>query len=112
MRSEVDLEEMRPDFSLASLSRLRAVIPALLDEILTEEDARIRLGIVCVYIGETLCRTQGWQWDFRAQPSARQFTYLASRLVKEGKELDVFHWAGSFLAGKAGTKELMKEVGR
>jgi hypothetical protein len=109
--SEVDLGEMKPDFSLSSLSRLRRVVPELLDEIHNEEDARIRLGIVGVYIGETLCRARGWQWDFKAQPSLRQFTYQASRLIKDGKTLDVFQKAAELMTGRLDWGSFLKEVG-
>lgn len=110
--TEVDLAEMKPDLSLGSLSRLKAVVPALLDEIGNEEDARIRLGILGVYIGETLCRTKGWQWDFKARPSLRQFTYQASRLVKDGTTLDVFQKASELMTGRLSWGAFLKEVGR
>ncbi|HVZ81360.1 MAG TPA: hypothetical protein VHE12_11290 [bacterium] len=108
---EVDLGEIRPDFSIGSLSRLKRIVPALLEEVLTEEDARIRLGIVGVYLGETLCRSRGWQWDFRARPDLRQFTYQASRVVKDGRSLEVFTKAAGLMTGKADWGGLLREIG-
>lgn len=110
--SEVDLAEIKPDLSLDSLSRLKRVVPELLDEIHNEEDARIRLGIVGVYIGETLCRTKGWQWDFKARPALHQFTYQASRLKKGETTLDVFEKAAELMTGRLPWGSFLKEVGR
>ena len=107
---EVDLAEMKPDLTLGSLNRLKGIIPDLLNEITTEEAARIRLGIVGVYMGETLCREKGWQWDFRAQPSQRQFTYMASQLTRKGRNLDIFRWAGKLMMGQADWKSLVREA--
>lgn len=107
---EVDLEEMKPDLTLRSWPRLWGVIPELLSEIADEEAARIRLGIVGVYMGETLCREKGWQWDFRAQPSQRQFTYLASRLTRGGRTLEIFQWAGKIMMGQVDRKDLVREA--
>lgn len=99
--ADEDLLEIRPDFSLGSLSRLQGYLPALLDEIDKEEDARIRLGIVGTYLGETACRHSGWKWYFKADPALRQFSYLVSTIRKGDKELDPYHWAGELLAGKS-----------
>ncbi|HJT24807.1 MAG TPA: hypothetical protein VJ873_09535 [bacterium] len=99
--ADEDLLEIRPDFSLGSLNRLQHYLPALLDEIGKEEDARIRLGIVGTYLGETACRNLGWQWFFKADPSLRQFSYLVSAIRKGDKELDPYLWAGELLKGKS-----------
>jgi len=95
-----DLMEIRPDFSEGSLRRLGRYLPVLLAEIEKEEDARIRLGIVGTYLGETACRHSGWQWVFKADPTLRQFSYLASALKKAGREIDPYAWAGELLQGK------------
>lgn len=107
---EVDLEEMKPDLTLRSWPRLWGILPELLNEITDEESARIRLGIVGVYMGETLCREKGWQWDFRAQPSQRQFTYLASRLTRGGRTLEIFQWAGKLMMGRDDRNALAREA--
>ena len=54
--SDEDLREIIPDFTAASLHRLSGFLPKLLDEIQNETDARIRLGVVGTYLGETACR--------------------------------------------------------
>src|SRR5258708_7098200 len=76
--ADEDLLEIRPDFSTSSLSRLYRYLPALMDEIENEEDARIRLGVVGTYLGETACRLFHWQWFFKAVTTLLQFGYLAS----------------------------------
>ncbi len=97
--ADEDLKEIRPDFSEASLKRLQRYLPVLLGEVENEEDARIRLGIVGTYLGETACRNNGWQWAFKADPTLRQFSYLASTLGKSGRETDPYAWAGELLGG-------------
>ena len=98
--ADEDLLEIKPDFSTGSISRLQHYMPSLLDEIEKEEDARIRLGIIGTYLGETACRNSGWQWVFKADPALRQFSYLVSAIRKGDKELDPYHWAGQLLEGK------------
>lgn len=95
--ADEDLLEIKPDFSETSLKRLQRYLPSLIDEIENEEDARIRIGIVGVYLGETACRNHQWQWFFKADPSLRQFSYLVSALRKADRELDPFAWAGELL---------------
>src|SRR5579862_8376300 len=95
--ADEDLMEIRPDFSESSLRRLQRYLSVLLGEIEKEEDARIRLGIVGTYLGETACRNGGWQWVFKADPTLRQFSYLASTLGKAGREIDPYAWAGELL---------------
>jgi hypothetical protein len=82
----------------------------LLTEIENEEDARIRLGVVGTYLGETYCRNGGWKWFFRPDPSLRQFSYLASVIRKQGREIDPFAWAGDLMTGKRNIHEIMKEI--
>ena len=96
-----DLEEIRPDFSLDSLKRLQDYLPQLLIEVEDEESASIALGIVGAYIGETLCRTQGWQWFFKSNPSLKQFTFLPSVVQKDGKQIEPFNLAYQAMAEKA-----------
>ncbi len=98
--ADEDLMEIRPDFSERSLKRLGRHLPELLDEIGTEEDARIRLGVLGAYLGETACRNRRWQWFFKADPALRQFAYSASVLQREGIELDPFAWAAELLTGR------------
>ena len=107
---EKDLTEIKPDFTLASLKRLQSYLPELMAEIDNDEDARIRLGVVGVYLGETFCRNLGWQWFFRADPSLNQFSYLASILRKQGKEGDPFAWAADLMRGKRRIGEILKEI--
>ncbi len=97
--TDEDLMEIRPDFSEKSLQRLSRYLPVLLNEIGSEEDARIRVGVVGIYLGETACRNQQWQWFFMADPALRQFSYLASVLRRSGKELDPFAWAADLMTG-------------
>jgi hypothetical protein len=106
--TDEDLREMRPDFTVASLERLSGFLPELLDEIKSETDAAIRLGIVGAYLGETACRLWGWQWNFRADPSLRQFDYLASALERKGARMDPFELAGELFSGTLKPKELIQ----
>ncbi len=96
-----DLEEIKPDFTLESLKRLERYLPTLLMEVEDEESASIRLGIVGTYIGETLCRTYGWQWFFKANPALKQFAFLPSVIQRGGEQIDPFNLAGQGLAEKA-----------
>jgi hypothetical protein len=105
-----DLFEIQPDFTLASLYRLQKYLPDLMKEVENEKEARIRLGIVGTYWGETLCRTMGWQWHFRPDPALKQFSYLASVLRKGEKELDPFAWSAELMLGKKTTKDFLGEA--
>ncbi len=105
--ADEDLREMNPDFTLDSLRRLQKVLPELLAEIETQEDALIRTGVVGIYLGEVLCRQSGWQWFFRADASLKQFSYMASVIRKGSGELDPFAWAGDLLTGKRKVSELL-----
>jgi uncharacterized membrane protein YeaQ/YmgE (transglycosylase-associated protein family) len=106
--ADEDLREMAPDFTAASLGRLPGFLPELLDEIKTETDAAIRLGIVGAYLGETACRLWGWQWNFRADTQLRQFEYLASVLERKGARVDPFGLAGELFSGTLKPKELIQ----
>ncbi len=106
---EEDLTEIGPDLTLESLGRLAAYLPTLLAEVENELDARIRLGIVGVYLGETLCRNKNWRWLFKADPNLRQFNYLVSSLEREGRKMDPFMWAGDLFAGRKDIRSL-KEI--
>jgi hypothetical protein len=111
--ADKDLTEINPDFTLDSLKRLQNYLSELMAEIDNEEDARIRLGVVGVYLGETLCRNLGWQWFFRADPSLTQFSYLASVLRRQGKEMDPFAQAADLMTvmtGKRRINEILKEI--
>jgi hypothetical protein len=108
--ADEDLREINPDFSEPSLRRLQGLLPLLLLEIGNLEDARVRLGVLGSYLGETACRNFQWQWFFKADPALRQFSYLASTLQKKGRELDPYAWAGQWLAGKAKLGEFLKEI--
>jgi hypothetical protein len=105
-----DLAEIKPDFSTPSLKRLQRYLPVILEEIETEEGARIRLGVIGVYLGETACRNNGWQWFFQTDTSLRQFGYLASIIRKANQERDVFGWAGDLLAGKKKIGDWLEEM--
>lgn len=105
-----DLREITPDFSVESLRRLEKVLPLLVAEVRNEGDARVRLGVVGTYLGETLCRHFGWQWLFRADLSLRQFSYLASVLRKSGKELDPYSCAADLLTGKGRIEDILGQV--
>ena len=108
--TDEDLREINPDFSTASLKRLAHYLPDLLDEIGGEADAKIRLGVVGTYLGETLCRCSGWEWFYRADPALRQFEYLGSIIRKEGHALDPYDWAGALFAGQKKIGDLLKEA--
>jgi len=108
--ADEDLREIGPDFSMASLARLPQLLPVLMEEVGNEADARIRLGVVGTYLGETLCRNQGYQWHFRADPSLRQFSYLCSIVKKEGRGLDPYAWASDLLTGRKKISDFMKET--
>jgi hypothetical protein len=98
--ADSDLREIYPDFTWNSLKRLQGYLPTLLLEIQSEESAAIRLGIVGTYVGETLCRTQGWQWGFRSNPDLKQFAFLPSMVQKNGKQIDPFNLAAQAMAEK------------
>lgn len=108
--AEADLSEIGPDFSMESLRRLGKYLRPLLEEVGNEEDARVRLGVVGTYLGETLCRNRGWQWFFKADPALNQFSFLTSVLQKEGKETDPYLWAGELLTGQKTVGDLLKRV--
>jgi hypothetical protein len=105
-----DLMEIKPDFSEASLRRLGRYLPVLMGEIETEEDARIRLGVVGTYLGEAACRGFQWQWFFKADPALRQFSYLASVIRKAEREVDPYFWAADLLTGEKKMKEWMETL--
>ncbi len=105
-----DLKEINPDFSMNSLGRLGGFLPNLLEEIESEEDARIRLGVVGVYLGEVACRNFQWQWHFKADPELHQFSYLASNVQRGEKKLDPYTWAASLMVGKGRIPEFMEEI--
>jgi hypothetical protein len=108
--ADEDLREIDVDFSMASLVRLDRYLPLLLDEIETEEDAFIRLGVVGTYLGETLCRQLGWNWFFKPDPSLRQFSYLSSVIRRGEKELDPFGWAADLFERRRKVDELMERA--
>ena len=108
--ADEDLKEIKPDFTLESLGRLQRYLPQLLSEVEDEQSARITLGIVGVYLGETLCRNRQWQWFFRPAPDLKQFTYLASEIRKEGKNFDPFAFSASVLIGESSIAEVLKEI--
>ncbi len=108
--ADEDLREINPDFSMGSLERLPRLFPLLRQEVEKEEDARIRLGVLGTYLGETLCRNKGWKWFFRADPALRQFSYLASVVQREGKDLDPYAWAADLLTGNRKIQDLLKEA--
>lgn len=105
-----DLREIGPDFSTDSLERLGRFLPKLLQEIESEEDALIRLGVVGIYIGEVGCRNFKWQWHFKADPTLRQFSYLASEVQRQDENLDPFAWAADLMVGKRKISEFMDEI--
>jgi hypothetical protein len=105
-----DLREIGPDFTLGSLGRFPKLLPILLSEVGTEDEARVRLGVVGAYLGETSCRTAGFRWVFRADPTLRRFNYLVSVVQKEGRELDPFLWASDLLVDRRTVKALIKEM--
>ncbi|HET9870137.1 MAG TPA: hypothetical protein VFR02_06565 [bacterium] len=109
--ADEDLREIGPDFSPASLDRLRRYLPQLLDEVGTEEEGWIRLGVVGTYLGETLCRGGRWRWFFRPDPTLRQFSYTPSLLRRDdGRELDPYGWAAELFGGGKGLEEFWKEA--
>ncbi len=110
--ADEDLREISPDYSAASLSRLADFLPKLLDEMNTETDAMIRLGVAGAYIGETACRLWEWEWKFQADPSLRQFEYLASILDRQGISVDPFELAQKCYSGKMKAKDLAAKLGK
>ncbi len=98
--ADEDLREIGPDFSWESLGRLERYLPELLMEVDDEEKARIRLGIVGIYIGETLCRSRGWEWFFKPDASLKQFLFLPSVIRKNGKAIDPFETASKAFTEK------------
>ena len=108
--ADEDLREIKPDFSMASLSRLQRYLPELLKEIENEESARIRLGVVGAYLGEALCRNRQWEWYFKTDPALRQFSYLVSVIRKQGREWDPFTAAEELLIGSRKVNDILKEV--
>ena len=105
-----DLREVKPDFTLDSLNRLGRYLPELLMEVEDEESGRIRLGIVGVYIGETLCRVRGWEWFFKSDPSLKQFSFLPSVVHKNGKTIDPFEIASKAFSEKASLIGLLGDI--
>lgn len=105
-----DLKEIRPDFTLASLRRLEKSLPALLEESADPLDARILLGIVGVYLGETLRAAYKGEWRLGAAPSLGRFTYQACRLRFSGKEWDPFFAARRWFASEVRWRDLVEEV--
>jgi hypothetical protein len=105
-----DLREIRPDFSWESLKRLERYLPELLIEVDNEENAKIRLGIVGVYIGETLCRSKGWEWFFKPDTALKQFIFLPSEIRKNGKVMDPFATASKAFAEKIPLTRLLSGV--
>ncbi len=97
--SDMDLREIRPDYSEESLLRLQAFMPELLEEINSGTDAMIRLGVAGSYLGETACRNWGWKWKFRSEPSLKQFEYLVSSLDRAGEQVDPFRLALNLFTG-------------
>jgi hypothetical protein len=105
-----DLREIKPDFTLDSLNRLGCYLPELLMEVDDEESGRIRLGIVGVYIGETLCRAKGWEWFFKSDPSLKQFSFLPSVIHKNGKTIDPFEIASKAFSEKKSLMALLGDI--
>lgn len=108
--ADQDLSEIKPDFSLESLKRLEGYLPTLLMEVEDEDSGRIRLGIVGAYIGETLCRTKGWEWFFKADPALKQFSFLPSVVQKNGKSIDPFEAAARSLTEKKSLIQLLGDL--
>ena len=102
-----DLREIKPDFTIESLKRLGSYLPELLMEVEDEEGARIRLGIVGVYSGETLCRSNRWEWTFKSDPSLKQFSYLLSEIHRNEKRMDPFAVAAKALTEKIPMLQLL-----
>lgn len=109
--ADEDLKEINPDFTLDSLIRLSGFLPNLLDEIQSETDAKIRLGVVGAYLGETACRLWGWQWKFQSETSLRQFEYLVSILEKGKDRVDPFELAGELFSNKLKSGDLIQKLG-
>lgn len=105
-----DLKEIRPDFTLASLRRLEKNLPVLLEESADPLDARILLGIVGVYLGETLRAAYKGEWILGAAPSLGRFTYQACRLRFSKKEWDPFFAARRWFANEVRWRDLVEEV--
>lgn len=108
--AEEDLREIGPDFSVASLRRLYRYLPDLLFEIGNEEEARIRLGIVGTYVGETACRNFKWRWFFKADPALRQFNYMVSVIQRQGRETDPYALAQGLMAAGRNIGGVLKEI--
>lgn len=108
--ADEDLREIGADFSQASLGRLERYLPLLLDEVEIEEDAMIRLGVVGTYLGETFCRTGGWSWYFKPDPSLRQFSYLSSVIRRGGREWDPYVGAADLFGRRRKAAELRDEA--
>ncbi len=107
--ADEDLREIVPDFTPVSLKRLQDYLPVLMTEIDREEEARIRMGVAGVYLGETLCRNNGWKWFFKSDPALKQFSYLISVLRKGDKEIDPFHWAAGAMTGQRRLTDILKK---
>jgi hypothetical protein len=105
-----DLKEIGPDFSWESLKRLERYLPELLIEVDNDANAKIRLGIVGVYIGETLCRSKGWEWFFKPDITLKQFIFLPSEIRKNGKVIDPFETASKAFAEKIPLTRLLSGV--
>src|SRR5258708_4207986 len=105
-----DLKEIKPDFTMESLGRLQSYLPQLLSEVEDEQSARILLGIVGVYLGETLCRNDHWQWFFKPATDLKQFVYLASVIHKEGKKVDPFALSAKVLTGENSISNVLKDI--
>jgi hypothetical protein len=108
--ADEDLREINPDFSLESLFRLVGLLPLLLDEIRNEKEAKIRLGVVGAYLGETAGRLWGWQWKFQSDPALRQFEFLASVLEQGEDRVDPFELAGELFEGNLKPRVLVEKL--
>lgn len=108
--AEADLSEIGPDFSLPSLRRLGGVLGLLLEEVEGPEDARVRLGVVGTYLGETFCRERGWKWSFRSDAALGRFSFLVSSLRQGEREEDPYLWAARLLTGEKRVGDLLKET--
>jgi hypothetical protein len=105
-----DLKEITPDFTLDSLKRLERFLPELLKEIHKEEDARIRLGVVGTYLGETACRLFGWNWFFNANPALKQFSFMNSTIRRNEEDFDPYDWAMDLMTGQFKMKDVLEEI--
>src|SRR5579859_3371200 len=108
--ADEDLKEIKPDFSLPSLRRLERALPELLKEITDEQSARIRLGVVGAYLGETICRNRQWEWFYKTDPALRQFSYLVSIIRKQGREEDPFAWAADWMTGRRKIGDILRRI--